>query len=99
MKKGPSRVPCGYSTGEWEFPKQECLTLLSIGQMIELLYEKQGMVFLYYMENSQYNGNKRRSYPVSEVGKDIHHYDCCGSDFEKEELCDALFEAVKVALK
>ncbi len=62
------------------------LPLLSIGQMIEFLDEQSGEDISSYSERA---GN------VHTVGKPWHHWFTIHWDKEYDELCDALWEAVK----
>lgn len=82
-------------TFEYERPdiysKGDCLPLLSIGQMIEILnkcgYGKGSFYINYQKETNGYA-----------VGRDIEQYIDFGTDYNEEELCDALWTAVKETL-
>lgn len=71
------------------YSKSDCLPLLNIGQMLELL-KKCG-----YGNGSFYAsiGNDGGG-----VGREINDYESYGLDYEDEELCNALWSAVKEVL-
>jgi hypothetical protein len=82
-------------TFEYERPdmynKGDCLPMLNIGQMLEILnkckYGKGDFYVNYREETDSYS-----------VGKNIEGYIDIGVDYIEEELCDALWEAVKEVL-
>ncbi len=80
---------------EYERPdvygKGDCMPLLSIGQMLEIL-NKCGY------GNGNFYVNRQKDSNDFGVGKDIEQYIDYGTDYKGEELCDALWEAVKEAL-
>lgn len=73
------------------YSKGDCMPLLNIGQMLEILNKcEYGKGNFYTNFNKDSNG--------CGVGRDIEQYVDYGTDYHKEELCDALWEAVKAAL-
>ena len=80
---------------EYERPdiynKRDCMPLLNIGQMLGILnrceYGK-GNFYINYKKDSNGYG----------VGRDIEEFIDYGTDYTEEELCDALWKAVKEAL-
>lgn len=73
------------------YSKGDCMPLLSIGQMFEIL-NKCG----YGNGNFYTNFNKAKN--EYGIGKDIEQFIDYGTDFNDEELCDALWGAVKEML-
>ncbi|MCX7710826.1 MAG: hypothetical protein N2484_13385 [Clostridia bacterium] len=84
-------IEFGY-TRPTAFNKEDCLPLLTIGQMIEIL-EKKGFGYGdFYLAAGIHDVG-------CEIGKttfDVRNY---GSDYEKKELCDVLWEYVKTVLE
>lgn len=80
---------------EYERPdiynKTDCLPLLNIGQMMEIL-KKCGY------GNGSFYANFRKDTNSCEIGRDIEQYVDFGTDHNGEELCDILWAAVKEAL-
>ncbi|MFZ5354894.1 MAG: hypothetical protein ACOZCL_19510 [Bacillota bacterium] len=73
------------------FNKNDCMPILNIGQMIRILRDNG------YGEGSFYLDIKNKE-DISGVGREITQYVSYGRDFESNELCDALWEAVKTLL-
>ncbi|GAE90785.1 hypothetical protein [Acetivibrio straminisolvens] len=73
------------------FTKEECLPLLSIGQMIEILNKNKSKLYDFYLlaDNGQF---------ATEMGSKDYNLSGYGSDFESKELCDVLWECVKLVL-
>lgn len=73
------------------YSKRDCMPLLNIGQMLGILnrceYGK-GNFYINYKKDSNGYG----------VGRDIEEFIDYGTDYNEEELCDALWKAVKEAL-
>lgn len=80
---------------EYERPdiygKADCMPLLSIGHMLELL-DKCGY------GNGSFYVNFHKEADGCGVGKNIEEYIDYGMDYDGKELCDALWEAVKEIL-
>ena len=73
------------------YSKGDCLPLLSIGQMLEIL-NKCG-----YGKGNFYVNFQKDAIGFG-VGRNIEEYIDYGTDYNGEELCDALWTAVKEAL-
>jgi len=73
------------------YSKGDCMPLLNIGQMLEIL-NKCG-----YGKGDFYI-NFRKETSSCGVGRDIEQYIDFGTDYSSEELCDALWAAVKEVL-
>lgn len=72
------------------YSKNDCLPLLNIGQMLEMLKKcgyGNGSLYANIADDSR-NG----------VGREIMQYEEYGMDYENEELCDALWNAIKEVL-
>jgi hypothetical protein len=72
------------------YSKNDCLPLLNVGQMLEIL-KKCGYgngKFYVSIDNEGKNG----------IGQQITEYESYGMDYEDEELCNVLWSAVKEAL-
>ena len=73
------------------YSKGDCMPLLNIGQLLEILnkceYGK-GKFYINFQKDTNGYG----------VGRDIEQYIDFGTDYNGEELCDALWAAVKEAL-
>lgn len=73
------------------YSKGDCLPLLNIGQMLEILQKcEYGKGSFYVSLRKDTNG--------CAVGRDIEQYIDFGTDYNGEELCDVLWAAVKEAL-
>jgi len=72
------------------YSKSDCLPLLNIGQMLELL-KRCG-----YGEGNFYASLQKDG--RNGVGREIADYESYGMDYENVELCDALWMAVKEIL-
>lgn len=73
------------------YSKGDCMPLLGIGQMIEIL-NKCGY------GNGNFYINFQKETDGYGVGRNIEEYIDFGTDYNGEELCDALWEAVKEVL-
>ncbi len=73
------------------YGKEDCMPLLNIGQMLEIL-NKCGY------GNGNFYVNFQKETDGYGVGRNIEEYTDFGPDYNGEELCDALWEAVKEAL-
>jgi hypothetical protein len=73
------------------YSKGDCLPLLNIGQMLEIL-SKCGY------GNGNFYVNFKKDNKECEVGRDIDRYLDLGIDYNGEELCDILWTALKEAL-
>jgi hypothetical protein len=73
------------------YSKGDCMPLLNIGQMLEIL-NKCGY------GNGNFYINRRKDTNGWEVGRDVEQYIDYGADYNDEELCDTLWAAVKEAL-
>ncbi len=73
------------------YSKGDCLPLLNIGQMLEILQKCQ------YGKNGFYVNLSKAANGFS-LGKDIEQYIDYGTDYDGEELCDVLWTAVKEVL-
>ncbi len=73
------------------FNKSDCIPLLSVGQMMKLLKDQS------YGDGSFYADVDYRQGKYG-IGRDIRQYVSYGNDFEKLELCDVLWEALKELL-
>lgn len=73
------------------YSKSDCMPLLSIGQMFEILERCE-----YGNGNFYVNCNKGEN--ECGVGRDIEQFVDYGIDYKNEELCDALWEAIKEIL-
>ncbi len=95
IRKSTTKRILYLSIFEYERPdvygKGDCMPLLSIGQMLEIL-NKCGY------GNGNFYVNRQKDSNDFGVGKDIEQYIDYGTDYKGEELCDALWEAVKEAL-
>lgn len=73
------------------YSKADCLPLLSIGQMLEIL-NKCGY------GNGNFYVNFRKDNKKCEIGRDIEQYQDLGIDNNGEELCDILWNTLKEIL-
>lgn len=73
------------------YSKGDCLPLLSIGQMLEILKKCD------YGKGSFYV-NLSKEIDDCGIGRDVEEYINFGLDYSGEELCDVLWEAVKETL-
>lgn len=73
------------------YSKADCLPLLSIGQMIEIL-NKCGY------GNGSFYINLQKETDGCGIGRNIEEYADFGTDYNGKELCDVLWEAVKEVL-
>ncbi|ODM25531.1 hypothetical protein A7W90_04430 [Clostridium sp. Bc-iso-3] len=73
------------------FSKEECLPLLSIAQMIEILNKNRSKSYDFYVlaDNGEF---------ATEMGSKDFNLSGYGSDFESKELCDVLWDCVKLIL-
>lgn len=73
------------------FSKEDCLPLLSIAQMIEILDKHKSKLYDFYLlaDNGQF---------AVEMGSKDYNLSGYGSDFESKELCDVLWECIKLIL-
>ncbi len=81
---------CSYFRPSY-FKKDECIPILNIGQMIDIL------------EKNNFGYNELYINVISdsiscEIGKNSINFDNYGRDFENAELCDVLWQAVKSLL-
>ncbi len=80
---------------EYERPdiynKEDCLPLLNIGQMIDILSK------CAYGKGNFYINLRKDSKDCS-IGRNIEEYIDYGTDYNGEELCDVLWTAIKEAL-
>lgn len=108
LRFGKTGIIAGYGGGEgFSFlgdgfssaSKDECLPLLSIGQCIAYLLEKQPAILVYRMpdENDFVVQYMDKEVPFLECGIDFTG-DGFASDSERPELIDTLWEAVKAVL-
>ncbi|MFZ5988271.1 MAG: hypothetical protein ACOYWZ_14255 [Bacillota bacterium] len=73
------------------FTKEDCVPLLSIGQMLEILSKSGSKSFdLYLLADSGEVG--------CEIGSKSYNLEGFGSDFESKDLCDVLWDCVKKLL-
>lgn len=72
------------------YSKNDCLPLLNIGQMLEIL-KKCGYGNGKFYTNIDSDGK-------TGIGREIAEYESYGMDYENEELCNALWSAVKEVL-
>ncbi len=73
------------------FSKEECLPLLSIAQMIEIINQNKSKLYDFYLlaDSGKF---------AVEMGSKDYNLSGYGSDFESKELCDVLWECVKIIL-
>lgn len=73
------------------FSKEECLPLLNIAQMIEILNKNRSKSFDFYLLAD--NGES-----MVEMGSKDYNLSGYGSEFDSKELCDVLWDCVKFIL-
>lgn len=73
------------------FSKEDCVPLMDIGQMIEILSKNSSKSFDFYLLAD--SGEKG-----VELGSNNFNLSGYGSEFESQELCDVLWECVKSIL-
>lgn len=87
----PEALEFDYQTPDDFFSMNDCLPLLSIGQMLDILsdtyFEKTDFFVVYDREKNQYR-----------IGENIRTYNKEYYAYEAEDLCDVLWEAVKSIL-
>lgn len=81
-----------YQTPDDYFSMNDCLPLLSIGQMFEILSNT-------YFDKTDFFAAYNREQGKYQMGEDLLAYKKEYYDYEAEELCDVLWEAVRTILQ
>ncbi|HPD00066.1 MAG TPA: hypothetical protein PLA01_01800 [Acetivibrio sp.] len=73
------------------YSKEDCIPLLSIGQMIGILCNNSSKSFDFFLlaDSGEFG---------VQLGSQLYNLSGYGSDFDSKELCDVLFECVKKIL-
>lgn len=73
------------------YNKEDCIPLLSIGQMIEILQRNNYGLGDFYLVASSNDS-------MCELGKNYANMNSYGNEYENKELCDVLWESIKAIL-
>lgn len=84
--------------GEYVFPKENCLPILNIGQMIELLKQNDKYDCIPSMKHQHYNGDNFIDVGICTKNNGHISTENFINNVECNELCDALWEVIKMIL-